>query len=324
PGVAVGVDDRPSACPFSPRCELRVERCDRELPPLEPFDGRDVRCFEAARTTAVALGDLRERHGGGAREDLLVVENLRAIHRDGRNTVVAADDVSLRVPQGACVALVGESGSGKTTIARVIAGLHRPSGGRLTLGGVELAARAQDRPRELRRRCQIVFQDPYESLNPRRRISGEIARPARLLRGLSRAEARAEVGRLLEQVRLPARIADAYPSELSGGERQRVAIARALASQPDLLVCDEITSALDVSVQAAVIELLADLRSRLSLSLLFITHNLGVVAAIADHVLILDRGVICEEGPVDEVFNHPRSERAIELLNAAPTLRTAA
>ncbi|HEX4035627.1 MAG TPA: ABC transporter ATP-binding protein [Solirubrobacteraceae bacterium] len=324
PGVAVGVDDRPNACPFVPRCELRVERCTHEMPKLEPFDGRDVRCFEAARTPGVALGDLRERGGGNAREDLLVVEHLRAVHRDGRNTVIAADDVSLRVAQGSCVALVGESGSGKTTIARVIAGLHRPSAGRLTLGGVELAARAQDRPRELRRRCQIVFQDPYESLNPRRRIVNEIARPARLLRGLSRSEARGEVGRLLEQVRLPAAIAEAYPSELSGGERQRVAIARALASEPDLLVCDEITSALDVSVQAAVIELLADLRSRLSLSLLFITHNLGVVAAIADHVLILDRGLICEEGPVDEVFSNPRSERAVELLAAAPTLRAAA
>jgi peptide/nickel transport system ATP-binding protein len=124
-------------------------------------------------------------------------------------------------------------------------------------------------------------------------------------------------------VRLPARLAESFPSELSGGERQRVAIARALAAQPDLLVCDEITSALDVSVQAAVIELLAELRSRLSLSMLFITHNLGVVAAIADYVLILDRGMICEEGPVEQVFAHPRSERAIELLEAAPTLRFA-
>jgi peptide/nickel transport system ATP-binding protein len=223
-----------------------------------------------------------------------------------------------------CVALVGESGSGKTTIARVIAGLHRPSAGRVTLDGAELAARAQKRPREQRRRCQIIFQDPYESLNPRRRIADEIARPARLLRGLSRGEAKAAVAQLLEQVRLPARLAQLFPSELSGGERQRVAIARALAAQPDLLVCDEITSALDVSVQAAVVELLAELRSRLSLSMLFITHNLGVVAAIADYVLILDQGVICEEGPVERVFTDPQSPRALELLNAAPSLRFAA
>ena len=324
PGVAVGIDERPAGCPFAPRCEQRVERCSTELPPLEPLDGRDVRCFEAQRTPPPALDELRSPPSTDTREALLSVEHLTAVHRDGRHTVVAASDVSFEVARGAAVALVGESGSGKTTIARVIAGLHQPSGGRITLGGAELAARAQKRPRELRRRCQIIFQDPYESLNPRRRIVDEIARPARLLRGLSRAEARAEVSALLEQVRLPARLAEHYPGELSGGERQRVAIARALAAQPELLVCDEITSALDVSVQAAVVELLAELRSRLSLSLLFITHNLGVVAAIADYVLILDQGVICEEGPVERVFSQPQSPRAIELLEAAPTLRVAA
>jgi len=324
PGVAVGIDERPAGCPFAPRCEQRVERCTTELPPLEPLDGRDVRCFEAQRTPPPALDELRSPPSTDTREALLSVEHLTAVHRDGRHTVVAASDVSFEVQRGAAVALVGESGSGKTTIARVIAGLHQPRGGRITLGGAELAARAQKRPRELRRRCQIIFQDPYESLNPRRRIVDEIARPARLLRGLSRAEARAEVAALLEQVRLPARLAEHYPGELSGGERQRVAIARALAAQPELLVCDEITSALDVSVQAAVVELLAELRSRLSLSLLFITHNLGVVAAIADYVLILDQGVICEEGPVERVFSQPQSPRAIELLEAAPTLRVAA
>jgi peptide/nickel transport system ATP-binding protein len=324
PGVAVGIDERPAGCPFAPRCEQRVERCTTELPPLEPLDGRDVRCFEAQRTPPPALDELRSPPSTDTREALLSVEHLTAVHRDGRHTVVAASDVSFEVQRGAAVALVGESGSGKTTIARVIAGLHQPSGGRITLGGAELAARAQKRPRELRRRCQIIFQDPYESLNPRRRIVDEIARPARLLRGLSRAEARAEVAALLEQVRLPARLAEHYPGELSGGERQRVAIARALAAQPELLVCDEITSALDVSVQAAVVELLAELRSRLSLSLLFITHNLGVVAAIADYVLILDQGVLCEEGPVERVFSQPQSPRAIELLEAAPTLRVAA
>lgn len=324
PGVAVGIDDRPAGCPFAPRCALRVERCTTELPPLEPFDGRDVRCFEAARTPPAAAEELRQPQGGPAQGLLLSVEHLTAVHRDGRQTVVAANDVSFTVPRGACVALVGESGSGKTTIARVIAGLHRPSAGRITLDGAELAARAQKRPREQRRRCQIIFQDPYESLNPRRRIGEEIARPARLLRGLSRGEARTEVATLLEQVRLPARLAELFPSELSGGERQRVAIARALAVQPDLLVCDEITSALDVSVQAAVVELLAELRSRLSLSMLFITHNLGVVAAIADYVLILDQGVICEEGPVERVFADPQSPRAVELLKAAPTLQFAA
>jgi peptide/nickel transport system ATP-binding protein len=324
PGVAVGVHDRPRGCPFAPRCEQRVERCDEQLPPLGPVDGRDVRCFEADRTPRPVLGAGRERQPNAVRDDLLVVERLTAIHRDGRDTVVAASDVSFTVPRGACVALVGESGSGKTTIARVIAGLHQPHGGRVLLDGAELPARAQDRPRELRRRCQIVFQDPYESLNPRWRIGEQVARPARVLRGLTKGQAQAEVAGLLEQVRLPARIARLLPADLSGGERQRVAIARALAAAPELLVCDEITSALDVSVQAAVVDLLVELGSRLSLSLLFITHNLGVVAAIADEVLVLDRGVICEEGPVERVFAHPSSARAVELLSAAPTLNLAA
>ena len=159
-----------------------------------------------------------------------------------------------------------------------------------------MSPHAKERNRELRRQCQIIFQNPYESLNPRQRIGEEIKRPAVLLRGMSRRDAEAEMLRLLERVRLPQRTARRFPSELSGGERQRVAIARALAAGPVLVICDEITSALDVSVQAAVIELLQQLREQLSLSLLFITHNLGLVTAVADRVLILDGGHICEEG----------------------------
>ena len=324
PGVAVGLEERARGCPFMPRCEQRVERCASEMPPLVLLDGRHVRCFEARLTPPPERGGVRVPNVTSEHEVLLAVEHLTAVHHDGRRATVAACDVTFSVPRGACVALVGESGSGKTTIARAIAGLHPPRSGRILLDGAELAPRAQKRSRELRRRCQIIFQDPYESLNPRRRIRDEVARPARLLRGLSKGEARTEVAQLLEQVRLPASLGDSFPAELSGGERQRVAIARALAAQPDLLVCDEITSALDVSVQAAVVELLADLRSRLSLSMLFITHNLGVVAAIADYVLILDHGVICEQGPVEQVFSHPQNERTIELLAAAPTLRVAA
>jgi peptide/nickel transport system ATP-binding protein len=145
-----------------------------------------------------------------------------------------------------------------------------------------------------------------------------------VLRGLGPRDARAETLRLLELVRLPARTADRFPRELSGGERQRIAIARAAVAQPDLIVCDEITSALDVSVQGAVIELLADLRQAFGLSLLFITHDLGVVASIADRVLVLDRGRICEEGPIRRVFTAPTHPRARELLEAAPRLASSA
>ncbi len=180
--------------------------------------------------------------------------------------------------------------------------------------------RAKGRSRDQRRRIQIVFQNPYDSLNPRHRVGDAIARPARILRDLSRADAAAEVVRLLERVRLPARLAQRFPGELSGGERQRVAIARALAANPDLLVCDEITSALDVSVQAAVLELLTELRTDLRLSLLFITHDLGVVATIADRVLVLDGGVVCEKGSVDDVIERPQNEYTRRLVASAPRL----
>jgi peptide/nickel transport system ATP-binding protein len=185
---------------------------------------------------------------------------------------------------------------------------------------IELAGQARARPLEVRRRIQIVFQNPYESLNPRHRVHDSIERPLRVLRRLPRSEAATEVGTLLERVRLPKRLADRFPVELSGGERQRVAIARALAARPDLLICDEVTSALDVSVQAAVLELLQELRRELQLSMLFITHNLGVVACIADSVLVLDRGVICEGGAVDKILNEPAHDYTRRLLDAAPCL----
>jgi peptide/nickel transport system ATP-binding protein len=215
---------------------------------------------------------------------------------------------------------VGESGSGKTTIGRCLVGLHVPAAGRITFEGVELPVRARRRSKESRRRIQIVFQNPYDSLNPRHRIADSIAWPLRRLRDLPSGEAQAETTRLLEQVRLPARIGRRFPAELSGGERQRVAIARALAARPDLLVCDEITSALDVSVQAAVLELLAELRAELGLSLVIITHDLGVVACVADRVVVLEGGVIREQGSVRQLLSRPSSEYTRRLIEAAPSL----
>jgi peptide/nickel transport system ATP-binding protein len=260
----------------------------------------------------------RTRDAGAAGSPILSVEGLHASH--GRVTVV--DDVSFELAPGACLAIVGESGSGKTTIARCVAGLHAPSGGAIRLDGAPLAARARSRTRQQRRRLQIVFQNPYDSLNPRRRIRDEVARPARLLRGISAADAEGEVAGLLERVRLPSRLADRFPGELSGGERQRVAIARALAAGPELLVCDEITSALDVSVQAAVLELLQELRAELGLSLLFISHDLAVVGAVADDVLVLESGHVRERGSTGQVLSNPQDDYTRRLLEAAPSLPT--
>lgn len=255
-----------------------------------------------------------------SRPPVLEVCDLRATYRARGQAIIAADDVSFSIAAGQCVALVGASGSGKTTIARCIAGLHRGEAGRILLDGVPLAPWARDRPLIARRRLQIVFQNPYESLNPRQQVRDIVARPARLLVGLSKREAERRVGELLERVRLPARIAHRYPSDLSGGERQRVAIARALAAEPEVVVCDEITSALDVSVQAAVLDLLAELRLDLGLALLFITHNLGVVASIADYVLVLERGRMCEEGPVRTILEAPEAPYTRALIEAAPSL----
>ena len=255
---------------------------------------------------------------------LLTVEHLSAGYGGPRDEVLAAQDISFaprfRRVLGARWRVGLWQDDDRARDCRTAPAIRRAH----PLGGQPLAPRAKDRPPEVRRRCQIIFQNPYESLNPRHRILDEIARPARILRKLSKDQARTEVADLLERVRLPARFATRFPSELSGGERQRVAIARALAAAPEVLVCDEITAALDVSVQAAVLELLAELRRDLSLSLLFITHDLGVVAAIADRVIVLHDGHICEHGAVETVFRQPVHERTKELLASAPRLLTSA
>jgi peptide/nickel transport system ATP-binding protein len=322
-GVVAGVGERPPGCAFAPRCPLHRPHCDEAMPTMFAVGpGHQARCYEWERTPGVRRerADLEVRTGDGAAPTVLEVRKLRAEHAARGGAVVAAEDVSFAVARGECVALVGESGSGKTTIARTIVGLHPVAGGELRLFGETLPGMARRRSLEQRRRVQIVFQNPGEALNPRHTVRTAIARPLRVLRGMSRAAADTEVARLLDQVRLPQRLADRYPVELSGGERQRVGIARALAPQPELIVCDEITSALDVSVQAAVLRLLGELRDELGLSMLFITHDLGVVATIADRVLVLEQGRVCEEGSVAAVLTAPEHPYTQRLLASAPSL----
>jgi peptide/nickel transport system ATP-binding protein len=325
PGIAAAHDELPAGCSFAPRCPLRVPACEAAVPKLETIGGRrQARCLRWDQVERISVTGAPPLAGPSRPAPLLAVEDLSASHAGRDGVVVAARDLSFELGAGGCVALVGESGSGKTTVARSIVGLHEPDGGRVILDGAVLAPRAQQRPPEVRGRIQMVFQDPRDSLNPRMKVGDAIARPVSLLHGLGRGEAKREVARLLELVRLPAAIAARYPPELSGGERQRVAVARALAARPDVVVCDEITSSLDVSVQAAVLGLLADLRRELGLAVLFITHDLGVVATIADQVLVLDRGRLCEQGPVSAVLSSPASDYTRELLEAAPSLRDAA
>ena len=324
PGTSVGVGEHPPGCPFAPRCPQRQSNCETELPPQEQADASHyVRCFEWRSTPAVGWTPLVPRTPQAGAAPLMTVEGLSAEYRSGREHVVAAEDISFQVDSHGCVALVGESGSGKTTIARAIAGLHPPAHGRIFLEGELLQPLARSRSVNQRRRIQIVFQNPAEALNPRHTVADEVARPARLLQRMGRRAAAAEVARLLEAVRLPTRLAGRYPRELSGGERQRVAIARALAAGPDLLICDEITSALDVSVQAVVLELLRDLRGEFGLSVIFISHDLGVVATIAEQVLVLNEGAICERGPTSLVLGSPQHPYTQRLLDAAPSLSAA-
>ncbi|MYU06006.1 ATP-binding cassette domain-containing protein [Streptomyces sp. SID8366] len=213
----------------------------------------------------------------------------------------AVDDVSLTVAVGHVTGLVGESGSGKSTLARAVAGLTPYEG---TISGVA------------RGRVQMVFQDPYSSLNPRMSVGDAIAEGVRV----PRKERSAEIVRLLELVSLPASYAPKYPRELSGGQRQRVAVARALAARPEVLIADEITSALDVSVQGAVLNLMRDLRTELGLTMLFISHNLAVVRYVCDAVAVMRHGRLLESGPVDEVIGTPRHPYTRALLDAVPRL----
>lgn len=229
-------------------------------------------------------------------------------------STTAVDDVSLTVPSGQVLGLVGESGSGKSTLARAAVGLAPVAGGRILLNGEPVPTRGRRRP------LQMVFQDPYSSLDPRMSIGESIAEA--IPPGPSRAERRAEVVRLLELVHLdPDRVA-MRPAALSGGQRQRVALARALAGRPEVIVADEITSALDVSIQGAVLNLVRDLQRELGLTILFISHNLAVVRYVASHVAVMHRGRIVEQGPTGHVLTQPDHDYTRELLAAVPGSRS--
>ncbi|MER7007140.1 ABC transporter ATP-binding protein [Dactylosporangium sp. NPDC000555] len=278
----------------------------------------------AAAESRVADGT-RPESGTAARErpPLLSVRDLHAGHGTRRGRVVAAEGITFELRAGECLAVVGQSGSGKTTIARSVVGLHQPDRGSILLDGAPLASRADRRSRDQLRRVQYVFQDPFASLNPRRTVLDSVVRPLGVFKGVRGAEAEDQARRLLDRVRLRPELADAFPGELSGGECQRVAIARALAAAPDLLVCDEITSALDVSVQSSVLDLVNELRRDLGLALLFISHDLGVVSTVAEHVLVLERGQCREFGPVHDVLGTPGHEYTRRLVAAAPSLSAA-
>jgi peptide/nickel transport system ATP-binding protein len=295
---------------------LKIDACDRE-PPIVDVDLRKVRCWRAKEQSSpapIVHESLPERSTSGP--TILEVVNLSAYY-DGTEVL---HQVNLNVPTGVCAAVVGESGSGKTTLARCIVGLHKALTGELTFDGTELGVGWREREKESLRQIQYIFQNPYTALNPRKTIGQIVSQPLEHFFALARSERDDRVRTMLEDVSLSGRFLNRYPDQLSGGERQRVAIARALVVMPDLLVCDEVTSALDVSVQAAIVELLRDLQRERQLSMLFITHNLALVRSIAQSVVVLSHGRVVEAGAVTEVLEHPTDSYTIQLMENVPRL----
>jgi peptide/nickel transport system ATP-binding protein len=314
---------RPAGCSFAPRCEFVREQCTVGFPPAYQLNGGEhwamcLRADEVSRLPALGELPLRE-HAPPVPDDqpLLRISGLGGAYGDKS----VLEDVSLEVAPQRCMAIVGESGAGKTTLARCIVGLHSNWTGTIELDSKSLPRDHRRRSRDAIRSLQYVFQNPYTSLNPRKTVGRLIEQPLEQLFKLQSSERERRVIAALHDAALSEDYLNRYPDQLSGGERQRVAIARALVVEPKLLVCDEVTSALDVSVQAAIVELLHRLKLERGLTLVLITHNLALVRSLADDVVILRDGHVIEQGP--EILDNPRSEYALQLLADVPTLTLA-
>ena len=305
-----------AGCGFADRCPLAEPRCRRERPALQAVADQElVRCHyhqRVGRLPRQASPARAESPGPGMRDEVLRLDDVAISYaRDaivdrilGRRPVAAptVDRIGLAIHRGETFGLVGESGSGKSTILRCIAGLWPPQRGTITYEGDEsLNTAVDDRPKNLLRRIQLVFQNPDASLNPRQTVAQILALPLKLYFGLDGEALRERSVSLLERVRLREDYLGRLPSQLSGGEKQRVAVARAFAAEPDLVLCDEVTSALDVSVQAAVLNLLTRLKSERDTTCVFVSHDLAVVRAVADRVAVLYQGRLCEIGPSRDI-----------------------
>lgn len=311
---------RPTGCTFAPRCSFAEDRCSRTVPGLVDVldDQHLARCIRLAELPplSVSAGILRAGDITEADREMPVisVDSLCASY-DGKEVL---RDINVGVGIRRCVAVVGESGSGKTTLARCIVGLHRSWAGEIRLDGHALAPSSRERPIDALRAVQYVFQNPYASLNPRRTVAEIVEQPLRFLFKLSLADRMRRVEAALEGAAISTSFLPRVPGELSGGERQRVALARALVVEPKVLVCDEVTSALDVSVQAAIIDTLRRLQEERDLALLFITHNLALVRSIAQDVMVIEGGHMVERGETNAVLDHPTAEYTQQLLVDVP------
>jgi peptide/nickel transport system ATP-binding protein len=329
PGAVPAPDQVAATCPFAARCQWAAEECTRAAPVLAPVaPGRESACVrlpQIRRDMSAAREQAgREAHtvtADRAATALIQVRDARKIFHNGTRKVAALDGVSIDAGAGESVGLVGESGSGKTTLARILVGLEHADSGQITIDGITASNWAslssKDR-RKLRGTVQIVFQDPYSSLNPMRTVGSTLAE-AITTHDPKAKNVPAQVTGLLESAGLPAAYAVRKPVALSGGERQRVAIARALAARPRLLICDEPVSALDVSVQAQILNLLSTLRAERGIGYLFITHDLSIVRQITDHLYVLYQGRVVESGPTEQVLTSPQDPYTIRLLQSVPS-----
>ncbi|MCR8670590.1 ABC transporter ATP-binding protein [Agrococcus sp. HG114] len=292
--------------------------------PQHPYTQSLVRAAPSVAMARLRPEDFVDRDGGAdaaaAKDAIVEFEHVtKQFHvRGRREPFTAVDDVTLAVPRGKTVSIVGESGSGKTTTARMLLKAYPPTSGTVRFEGKDVFALSRDEQRQFRQRVQPVFQDPYSSLNPMFTIERIIEEPLAFYGKGSRTERQRRVRELLDQVALPTDMARRYPSELSGGQRQRVAIARALALSPDVIVCDEPVSALDVLVQDQILRLLGELQRELGLSYLFISHDLAVVRLISDYVAVMQNGRLVEAATSEEIFTNPRDPYTRKLLASIP------
>ncbi len=333
PGQVPSALARPKGCVFSTRCRfVEAGRCTSERIPVLPIPVQPGHYAQCVRHAELPSWQAPRLAGGeapqAARQDkVLSIESLRKVYHQaggifdsgGGYDVKALNDVSMGAARGTTLAIVGESGCGKSTLAKVLTGLEQASEGKVVLEGEEIGAvSVEKRPTGTKRKLQMVFQNPDSTLNPSHSVGFAIGRSLKRLKGVSSRQAEEAVARLLETVKLPIEFAQRKPRQLSGGQKQRVAIARALAGDPELLIADEPVSALDVSVQAAIINLLLEIQRDREATLLFISHDLSVVRYLADRVAVMYLGHIVEYGTVEEIFSPPYHPYTEALLSAVP------